>query len=230
MKISIIVPVYNECRTLRQLVQRVRHAPLPPDCSAEMIVVDDGSTDGTAQIVAEEACAGNIVAQRLSRNLGKGSAIRAGIEISCGEMILIQDADLEYDPNDYRALLEPLINGKADVVYGSRFLGKAVGMRTSNRIANRILAAAANLLYGAQITDEATAYKAFRASLLRTLRLNCRRFEFCPEVTAKLRRLGYRIHEVPIHYIAPLSALLKPAVPSPKTREGAQKHAGVSAA
>ena len=115
---------------------------------------------------------------------------------------LLDTGDLEYDPNDYARLLEPIVSGQADIVYGSRFLGQRISMAWKNRIANRILTVAANLLYRAQLTDEATAYKAFRASVLRGIRLECRRFEFCPEVTAKLRRLGYRIHEVPVSYNA----------------------------
>jgi dolichol-phosphate mannosyltransferase len=116
--------------------------------------------------------------------------------------VIIQDGDLEYDPNDYARILEPIVRGEADVVYGSRFLGNATGMALKYRIANRILTAAANLLYGARLTDEATAYKAFRLSVLTELELECQRFEFCPEVTAKLCRLGHRIYEVPISYNA----------------------------
>ena len=202
MKVSVIIPVYNESRTLQQVLERVLHAPLPRVCSKEIIVVDDGSTDGTTQMIGEGVRAGIVVGHYSPSNSGKGCAIRIGIEMATGDIILIQDGDLEYDPNDYHKLLEPIVKGEADVVYGSRFLGEAAGMETRNRIGNRILAAAANLLYGAGITDEATAYKAFRADILGRLRLTCRRFEFCPEVTAKLRRLGYRIHEVPISYNA----------------------------
>lgn len=202
MKISVIIPVYNEFPTFRQVLDRVRRAPLPEGCSKEIIVIDDGSTDGTAQVLREQARAGIVISYRSTENLGKGAAIRAGIALASGDIVLIQDGDLEYDPNDYVRILEPIVNGRADIVYGSRFLGEPVGMAWKNRMANRILAAAANLLYGARITDEATAYKAFRTSVLRELHLECRRFEFCPEVTAKMRRLGYAIQEVPIHYNA----------------------------
>jgi glycosyltransferase involved in cell wall biosynthesis len=133
-------------------------------------------------------------------NRGKGAAIRLGITQCSGDFVLIQDGDLEYDPADYVKLLAPLVSGEEAVVYGSRFLAGVAGMKAANWIANKILVLAANLLYQAHITDEATAYKAFRAGVLKAIPLECRRFEFCPEVTAKVRRLGYRIHEVPISY------------------------------
>lgn len=199
MKISIIIPVFNEFRTFGAVMDRVRRAALPEGCSKEIIVVDDGSTDGTSLRINEE---GDIVSYRLASNSGKGAAIRKGIELASGEVILIQDGDLEYDPADYSRLVEPIVNGFGDVVYGSRFLGNPHGMAMRNRIANWILTAAANVLYSARITDEATAYKAFRTDVLREIPLQCMRFEFCPEVTAKLRRMGHRIHEVPISYNA----------------------------
>lgn len=203
MKISIIIPVYNEFRTFRQVLDRVRCAALPEGCSKEIIVIDDGSTDGTTQMIAAHARAGEIITGRhVAGNFGKGTAIRSGIALASGDIVLTQDGDLEYDPSDYARILEPIVKNQADVVYGSRFLGKPAGMATRNRVANWILTTAANLLYDAGITDEATAYKAFRASVLRDLQLTCRRFEFCPEVTAKLRRLGYRLREVPISYNA----------------------------
>ncbi len=202
MKVSIVVPVYNEFRTFPLVLARILQAPLPAGCCREIIVIDDGSTDGTGQILREQAAAGIVIAHQTGSNRGKGGAIRAGIALASGEIVLIQDGDLEYDPNDYARLVDPILRGEADIVYGSRFRGNPVGMLWKNRLANRILTAAANLLYGARITDEATAYKAFRMTVLRGLRLECRRFEFCPEVTAKVRRLGYRIREVPISYNA----------------------------
>jgi glycosyltransferase involved in cell wall biosynthesis len=202
VKISIIIPVYNEFRTLDQVLSRVLAAPLQPGCDREIIVIDDGSTDGTREIVRRHADSGIVLAHQLARNFGKGVAIRAGIALATGEVVVIQDGDLEYDPRDYARLIEPILRGEAEIVYGSRFLGRPTGMVWKNRVANRILTAAANLLYGAGITDEATAYKAFRLSVLRSLRLESERFEFCPEVTAKTRRLGLRIVEVPIGYNA----------------------------
>lgn len=202
MKISIIIPAYNEFRTFEQVLERVQRAALPPGCEKEIVVVDDGSTDGTSQIFGERARSGAVVGCRREVNAGKGTALRAGFAIATGDIILIQDGDLEYDPKDYARLIEPILRGEADVVYGSRFRGSASGMTLRHRFANRLLTAAANLLFDADITDEATAYKAFRASVLREIRLNCERFEFCPEVTAKLRRLGHSIQEVPISYNA----------------------------
>ena len=202
MKVSVIIPIYNEFRTFNQVLERVRRAPLPEGCSKEIIVIDDGSTDGTAQMLREHVRAGTIFSHRLTENRGKGAAIRAGIALASGDAVLIQDGDLEYDPDDYARILEPIVNGDADIVYGSRFLGEPEGMALKNRMANRVLTAVANLLYDARLTDEATAYKAFRISILQELHLECNRFEFCPEVTAKVRRLGHRIHEVPIHYNA----------------------------
>ena len=205
MKVSIIIPVYNEFRTFHQVLERVRQAPLPAGCTMEILVINDGSTDGSTQVIEEQARAGIVVGLHAARNFGKGAAIRTGITLASGEIVLIQDGDLEYDPNDYARILAPIVDGEADVVYGSRFLGasgRPTGMAWKNWVANRILTVAANLMYNIRLTDEATAYKAFRISVLRQVELTCQRFEFCPEVTAKLSRMGYRIAEVPIRYNA----------------------------
>lgn len=199
MKASIIIPVYNEFRTLPQVLLRVQNAALPMGASKEIIVVDDGSTDGTGQLL-DTYKGESLLIHHSMPNFGKGTAIRVGLAKATGEIVLIQDGDLEYDPHDYEKLVRPILEGHAEVVYGSRFLTGVKGMFWKNWIANKILTCAANLLYGASITDEATAYKAFHISVLRRMKLECRRFEFCPEVTAKVRRLGYRIHEVPISY------------------------------
>jgi glycosyltransferase involved in cell wall biosynthesis len=200
MIVSIIIPVYNEFHTLPQVLDRVFAAHLPDGCTKEIIIVDDGSTDGTTHLL--KSYAGLTVCHHSVLNFGKGTAIRIGLNIAKGDIAIIQDGDLEYDPNDYLKILTPIVEGAADVVYGSRFRGEMSGMAWKNWVANKILTGAANLLYGIRITDEATAYKAFRMSVLRTIRLSCRRFEFCPEVTAKLCRAGYVIHEVPISYNA----------------------------
>ena len=205
MKISIIIPVYNEFPTLAQVLDRVLAAPLPGGCDREVIVVDDGSTDGTGAVLDEYARrrlsgAPSLLVHHSSVNAGKGAALRVGIARATGDVVLVQDGDLEYDPRDYEALLAPIVSGQADVVYGSRFGGRVRGMKAANWAANKILTFVANLLYGTRITDEATAYKAFRAPVIKGIRLACVRFEFCPEVTAKLSRLGYAIAEVPISY------------------------------
>ena len=200
-KLSIIVPVYNERHTIRRVIDAAREAPLPAGVGRELVVVDDGSVDGTSEILAGLEGDPGIRLVRLARNQGKGSAIRAGIPRATGDWILIQDGDMEYDPACYAALVGPLVEGKAEVVYGSRFLGSIERMGWQYRLVNRLLVLWTNLLYGTSITDEATAYKAFRAELLKELDLSCRRFEFCPEVTGKVARRGIEIHEVPVRYL-----------------------------
>ncbi len=198
--LSIIIPIYNERQYVERILDRVQSAPIPPNLSREIIVVDDGSTDGTATLLDTIEGHRTIKVHRSVLNFGKGTAIRVGLHYATGDYILIQDADLEYDPNEYEKLLAPLLDGRADVVYGSRFLGQLSGMRWQNRAANKLLSFLSNWLYRAQITDEATGYKVFRKNVLAGINLRCRRFEFCPEVTAKLRKAGFRIFEVPISY------------------------------
>jgi len=195
--LSVVIPVYNEAPYLAEVIAAVKATGR----AGEIWVIDDGSTDDTAAILARYAGDPVVRTHRLERNSGKGVALRAGFARATGDVVLVQDADLEYSPADYAALLAPF-EQDATVVYGSRFRGVCEGMRWPNLVANRILAWLANVLYRAGITDEATGYKAFRRDLLQSLPLECRRFEFCPEVTALVRRRGHRIVEVPIHYRA----------------------------
>lgn len=197
MKLSVIIPCYNEAHHIERVLDAVRAVELP----MEIIVIDDGSTDNVLDTIRRYDTRGELILHVSSTNFGKGAAIRAGLEKASGDIIIIQDADLEYDPQQFHSLIKPIVDGKADVVYGSRFTGSITGMRWQNRLANMILTAAANILYRANITDEATCYKAFRADVLKSLPLKCNRFEFCPEVTAKVRRRGIRIAEVPINYV-----------------------------
>jgi dolichol-phosphate mannosyltransferase len=196
VKLSVIIPYFNEASHITDVLDAVRMEGTPK----EIIVVDDGSTDDTARIVEEYNKQHPMVIHSSKVNAGKGMAIRAGLKYVTGDIVIIQDADMEYDPSQYPQLIKPIIDGDAEVVYGSRFLGKIEGMRIPNRICNYVLAWTANLLYGAHITDEATCYKAFKADLIRSLPLKCRKFEFCPEVTARVRKRGIRIKEVPISY------------------------------
>jgi dolichol-phosphate mannosyltransferase len=203
VRVSVVIPVYNEFRCLMTVLQRVIEAPLPEGCEKEIILVDDGSTDGTTELIDDLAGSPLIVVHHSVVNFGKGAAIRVGLAKATGDYILIQDGDTEYDPAEYPGVLGPLVSGRSDVVYGSRFgRGRPRGMKLSNWLANRILTVTTNVLYGASISDEATGTKAFRADVLRSVRLRCLGFEFCPEVTAKVLRLGHSILEVPITYNA----------------------------
>ncbi len=187
--ISVIVPVFNEADTIRELLKSLRAAPF----RKEIIVVDDRSTDGTGEMLEGER---DIVLARHDRNRGKGAAIRTGLARATGDIIIIQDADLEYDPNEIPKVVAPIVEGAADISYGSRFTrGLPKDMPFPNKVANLILAWAVRVLFRSQLTDEATCYKAFRASVLKAIPLRCERFEFCPEITAKALRAGHRIVE-----------------------------------
>jgi dolichol-phosphate mannosyltransferase len=198
--LSIIIPVFNEETHIAEVLAKIKAAALPAGLEREIIVIDDGSNDRTPHIL-KQFTGDNVISLHSSvLNFGKGAAIRIGIKKAKGDIILIQDADLEYDPNEYGRLLAPILSGQAKVVYGSRFKGRISGMKFVYRLANWILTFLANLLYGAKITDEATCYKVFTADVIKGLDLQCKRFEFCPEVTVKLLKAGQRIVEVPISY------------------------------
>jgi len=199
-QVSVIIPVFNEQDTIEEVVRRVASIPM----STEIIVVNDGSSDGTLEVLERlSTSVKNLVFVSHPQNRGKGAAIRTGIEFASGKVIIIQDADLEYAPEEIPAVVQPILEGKVKVVYGTRFsAGRPSGMRLPNWVINRVLAWMANVLFIARITDEATCYKAFDANFLKSIPLKCERFEFCPEVTAKVCKAGERIHEIPISYRA----------------------------
>ncbi|AKM79463.1 MAG: Dolichyl-phosphate mannose synthase related protein [Candidatus Beckwithbacteria bacterium GW2011_GWB1_47_15] len=195
MKLSIIIPAYNEAATVLKMVQLVREAKLP--VTKEIIVIDDGSTDGTTVKLKDLAGVTKIF---FTENLGKGAAIRAGLKQASGDYVLIQDADLEYDPQDIKNLLRPVLAGKAEVVYGSRFLGPHKNMLFWHLMGNRFLSFITNILYNTTLSDMEVGYKLIPRQVMLALKLTQNRFGFEPEVTAKLLRHGYRIFEVPISY------------------------------
>jgi len=199
MRLSVIIPCYNERKTAAEIVKRVR-ASAP---EAEILVVDDGSTDGTQAILNDLQNGGqpNLHLLFHEKNKGKGAAIHTGITAATGDILLIQDADLEYDPRDYPALLRPIEEGRAEVVYGSRFLG---GPRRTmmfwHMIANMLLTFMTNVLYDTILSDMETGYKVFKAEVIKGIPLHSRRFDFEPEVTAKILKRRHRIYEVPISF------------------------------
>jgi glycosyltransferase involved in cell wall biosynthesis len=206
MKLSIVMPVYNERATIEEIVDQVRAVDVGME--RELVIVDDASTDGTRELLAQRFSADSVVRVFFhERNRGKGAAVRTGIEQATGDVVLIQDADLEYDPNDYRELLRPIVEEQAQVVYGSRFLGRRYRLLGRQRVAfplhylgNRFLNVLTNLLYRSSLTDMETCYKAIARPVLQGLDLRANKFDFEPEVTAKILRRGHRITEVPIRY------------------------------
>ena len=199
-KISVIIPVYNEERTVEKLLDKV----LAINLNLEIILVDDASTDESIKIVLDKRNKEQLTNLKLIRhekNKGKGYAIRTGLKEVTGKIVIIQDADLEYDPEDYYELIKPIESGEYKVVYGSRNLRKEnIKRKDANYYGNKLLTFVSNVLYGARITDEATCYKVFETKAIKSLNLKCKRFEFCPEVTAKVRKKGYKIKELPISY------------------------------
>lgn len=197
MKLSVIIPIYNEVESIREILKRVKSTNL----AWEIVLVDDGSTDGTRDLLKEMDGKDNVRVVLHEKNQGKGAAVRTGFEAAKGDILLIQDADLEYDPRDYPTLLKPLEEGIADVVYGSRFLGgpRRVVMFW-HMVANYLLTFLTNILYNTILSDMETGYKVFRREVIEDMPLHAKRFDFEPEFTAKILKRKYRIFEVPITF------------------------------
>ena len=195
--LSVIVPVYNERNTVAEIVRRMRAVELPLD--REIVIVDDGSTDGTRQVLSQLADSTVRVVLH-ERNQGKGAAVRTGLAQVTGDLVLIQDADLEYDPDDWPKLLAPALKGRARVVYGSRFTGERRNMLFFHWVANRFLSLVTNVLYNTTLSDMETCYKLVDRSLMLDLGLRSNRFDIEPEITAKILKRRIRIYEVPISY------------------------------
>ena len=197
MKLSIIIPVFNEYETICELIRRVDSVQL----DKEIIIVDDGSTDGSRGLLNKYEGRDGFKVVYQSKNMGKGRSLRTGFEKAEGEIIIIQDADLEYNPKDYPILLEPILDGRADVVYGSRFLGGPHRVLFFwHYLGNRFLTTLSNMFTNINLTDMETGYKVFRRSVLDSISLRCNRFGFEPEFTAKIARNKFIIYEVPISY------------------------------
>lgn len=215
MKLSVIIPAYNECQTIAEVIRRVKAV----DLDKEIIVVDDGSSDGTVEILRELMEDESLIVHESKINLGKGAAVRIGLKYITGDIVIIQDADLELDPNEYYQLIQPISQGQTKIVYGSRFLGKNPGVPLLTLLANKFLVVFTNLLYGSSLTDMETAYKVFSPDVLDRIKLRCLGFELEPEITAKFLKAGLRIVELPIRY-------------QPRTVQGGKKinwHDGIRA-
>jgi len=198
-KLSVLIPVYNEAQTISKLLDKVLEAQIP--VAKEVLVGDDGSTDGTRDILKalDERLGLTIV--YLDKNVGRGGVLKHLLKMATGDIVVHQDADLEYDPDDYSQLIEPILRDEADIVYGSRFRGDIQKMRLLNNLGNRVMSAMARVLYGIDISDLMTCYKMYRASLIRDVTITADGFHFEAEFTAKLARRGARFREVPISFV-----------------------------
>lgn len=198
MKLSVVMPVYNEKNTIKEIIRRVRLVDIG-DIDKEIIVVDDGSTDGTRDILKIEADS-SIKVLMQERNQGKGAAVRRGLEEATGDLVIIQDGDLEYDPEEYVKLIAPILAGKAEVVYGSRFTGERRNMMFWHMLGNRFLSLVTNVLYNTTLSDMETCYKMFKKEALEGIEIKSNKFDLEPEITAKILKRKIRIYEVPISY------------------------------
>lgn len=196
LKLSVIMPVYNEEDTLEEIVQRVREVGL----ASEIVIVDDGSKDRTREILSELDLLPDVRVILHEKNQGKGAAVVTGLRAALGDVMVVQDADLEYNPQDYHLLLPPLEAGEADVVYGSRFAHSSQEAMVVSYLANRFLTVMTNLLYGSRLTDMETCYKVFRREVVEGMTIHARRFEFEPEFTAKILKQKVRVKEIPISF------------------------------
>lgn len=194
-KLSVIIPVYNELPTIKIIIEKVQAVNLPK----EIIIVDDCSTDGTREIL-KKLKGDNLIIQYHTRNQGKGAAIQTGLQFITGDIVIIQDADLEYDPQDYPLLLKPILEKNADVVYGSRFLGPHRVFMFWHYLGNKFLTFITNLLFDTMLSDMETCYKAFKTEVIKSLNLESRSFNIEPEITAKIFKKKYKVFEVPISY------------------------------
>ncbi len=197
VKLSVIIPAYNEKETILQVIRRVQEANIGVE--KQIIAVDDGSTDGTRDLLAAISDE-NVEVYFHEKNQGKGAAVRTGLSKIKGDLVVIQDADLEYDPEDYPILMKPILNGQADVVYGSRFLGPHRAFLFLHFLGNKFLTLVTNALYDTILTDMETCYKMFRADVFSDITIRSNKFDFEPEITAKVLKRGYRLFEVPITY------------------------------
>jgi len=199
MKLSILIPVYNEAQTVAEMLRRVRAVEI--GLEREIVIVDDGSTDGSREILEREASAGDTIVIYHAQNQGKGAAVRTAIQHASGDILLVQDADLEYDPREYPDLLRPILENRAQVVYGSRFRGGPhKAMFFWHMVGNKFLTLLTNVLYNTILSDMETCYKVFTREIADKLHLRSPRWGFDPEITAQILKMGYRIYEVPISY------------------------------